>query len=254
MKNYKSELHSLNLHTEKASKQCCVVKIGAESLQFPPGDSPRKVKHLMRIFKQEGCDRANKRHVIPGNITKGELIDALTYSNLTLDDLKVSRTAPILRFPPGTFVRCAQGRSRVTALANVTAPGDLWWSVELYIGMEVLFWYKMHTDAATHEDLSAPAFEALADEFENEYNPSDGQVCWELHESHGCDIITNRWWVRLSTSKAYILRRLFKHEFLLAPFMLVLQIPGMRDGLQLGTLLEIMSSKMDEVRFYSGTL
>jgi hypothetical protein len=64
----------------------------------------------------------------------------------------------------------------------------------------------------------------------------------------------NRWWVRLSKSKADIFKRLLKHDYLLAPFMLVLQIPGMRDGLQLGTLLEIMSSKMDEVLRHAATL
>jgi hypothetical protein len=137
MRNYKSEQQSFDLHIENALKRCCMARVAVGSLQFPTGDNPRKVKHLTRIFKREGCDRANSRHVIPGNITKTELMAALTYSNLTLENLQSSQAIPVLRFPPGTFVRCPQGRSRLAALANVTSDNDMWWSVELFIGMEI---------------------------------------------------------------------------------------------------------------------
>lgn len=127
---------SLKFYAEKNAKRCCVVRANISFLQFPPGDDPRKVQHLTRVFKQQGCDRANERHAIPGTVTEKELQDALAYSNLSLNDLRFSHRPPFLNFPPGTFIRCAQGRSRIAALTQTSPMGDRWWPVELFIGTE----------------------------------------------------------------------------------------------------------------------
>lgn len=85
------------------------------NLLFDPRDcpDPKNVDRLVRIFKKEGCDRLNPRHVIPANIPADVLQASLRHSDLSLDALRGSEP-PVRRGSPhlhlsafsGTVFRC----------------------------------------------------------------------------------------------------------------------------------------------------
>lgn len=67
------------------------------------------------------------------------------------------------------------------------------------------------------------------------------------HESNA--LFQNRWWSRLSPNKAKRLRRLTSPDntYLCAAFDALLAIPGLWNGMSLGSLNTVMALKCDEV-------
>lgn len=93
------------------------------------------------------------------------------------------------------------------------------------------------------------AFEILNEDFDNGYKYSDGHIYARICSYRRSDRVNeNRWWARLSKSKQGVLRRFLNHSPLATAFAKVLlQIPGMRDGLQIGSLPEMSIAKCPEV-------
>ncbi|KAF7133642.1 hypothetical protein CNMCM5793_004950 [Aspergillus hiratsukae] len=91
---------------------------------------------------------------------------------------------------------------------------------------------------------------ALVDEYANEKRPTDGEVYRKIrqyqHESNA--LFQNRWWSRLSPNKAKRLRQLFSQEntFICAAFDALLPIPGLWNGMSLGSLNSVFALKCDE--------
>lgn len=128
------EAQSRQLNTEIASKFRGTAKISLECLLFDPEEEldRRKTDHLVRIFKQGGCDRLNPNHFIPGVISQDVLRASLEKSNLDAQGLQ-SPQPPTLVLPPGTRVKCLQGRHRIEALRRLTHLAT-WWTIKLYVG------------------------------------------------------------------------------------------------------------------------
>lgn len=97
-------------------------------------------------------------------------------------------------------------------------------------------------------DLSPKAVEWLAEDFANEGRFSDGYIVVKINSYLPGSIEASRWWSRLSKSKPEILRRLLKHTELGPALGTVLQIPGLRSGLQLAIWKKIMAENAVEVR------
>lgn len=134
------EYRSKALKGERASKFKGYVKVPTCSLVFFPDCTPsdqnvsrKKVNHMKRIMKREGCDRLNPRHVIVGDIDAAALAAALGHCMPPLDKIPGASEPFMLHLPQGVFIRCAQGRSRVRALEEMRDV-DRWWVIELYVG------------------------------------------------------------------------------------------------------------------------
>lgn len=100
------------------------------------------------------------------------------------------------------------------------------------------------------KDLSHDAFKIINDDFESERNFTDGYIYSKICHYRLSDRVSEKqWWARLSPSKGKILKRLLKHQNL-APYFsrVLLEIPGMQDALQIGSLSEMLAGKSDEVR------
>lgn len=139
------EFQSRNLLEERATKYCGLARVHIDFLLFSPDLTPHnynynmtKIKRMKRIFRQEGCDRANPRHRIYGNVSSEALSTALDVSRLSLAHLNNNTDPPMLYLPPNTFVHCAQGKSRVRAFIELCGGSlgerDQWWTIELYKG------------------------------------------------------------------------------------------------------------------------
>ncbi|KAI0398861.1 hypothetical protein F4802DRAFT_591745 [Xylaria palmicola] len=227
------EARSRQLNAEISSKFQGTAKISLDCLFFDPEGEVNKEKtnRLVEIFKLEGCDRLSDSHALPGNITADLLSASLQQSNLSTADLRGSEP-PVLRLPVGTHVSCLHGRHRVEALRQWRHLSS-WWTVKLYV------------------DLSPKAIQLLAEDFANEGRFSDGHIVVKICSYPAGSIDANRWWARLSKSKPEILRRLLKHPGLGPALGLVLQIPGLRSGLQLAIWKKIMAENaVEEIIHY----
>ncbi|KAI1202223.1 hypothetical protein F5X97DRAFT_255551 [Nemania serpens] len=233
MAYFNREAQSRQINAEISSKFQGTAKISLDCLLFQPeGESnEEKTNRLVEIFRREGCDRLNERHAIPGNITADLFSESLRQSNLTTIDLR-SPEPPILSLPTGAYVRCFYGKHRVEALRRLKHLSP-WWTVKLYA------------------DLSPKAVEWLAEDFANEGRFSDGYIVVKINSYLPGSIEASRWWSRLSKSKPEILRRLLKHTELGPALGTVLQIPGLRSGLQLAIWKKIMAENaVEEVVHY----
>jgi hypothetical protein len=103
------------------------------------------------------------------------------------------------------------------------------------------------------EDISQDLQNALVDEYANEKPPTDGEVYRKIrqyqHESNA--LFQNHWWSRLSPNKAKRLQQLtsLDNVYLCAAFDGLLPIPGLWNGMSLGSLNSVMALKCDEVGF-----
>ncbi|KAJ0141518.1 Uncharacterized protein HZ326_15613 [Fusarium oxysporum f. sp. albedinis] len=216
----------LSLLTLKPATQCSASK-------FMPCDqntSAAKVLRLKRIFKTEGCNRSEPSNFILGTIPASLLSEALRLSELTLDNLQDSEGLRMLYLPPFQYIKCANGRSRAAALLDTPHLGT-WWTVELYV------------------DLDPKAFDIITENYINEGAFSHGHICERIvhHRSHNLTE-EKRWWARLTNSLGVILRSILKHPSI-APALLelIINIPGMREGFEIGTWHKIIGGKCDEV-------
>jgi hypothetical protein len=98
----------------------------------------------------------------------------------------------------------------------------------------------------------------LIDEYTNEKQPSDGEVYRRIRQyqhEHNARF-QKRWWSRLSENKAKRLRQLTSpdHVDLCSAFDALLAIPGLWNGMRLGSLNRILALKCDEVCSFSCTI
>ncbi|PCD20255.1 hypothetical protein AU210_016667 [Fusarium oxysporum f. sp. radicis-cucumerinum] len=231
---------------EKNTKFRGIVKVSIEDLVFSPEFMPcdqnisaAKVSRLKRIFKTEGCNRSEPSNFILGTIPASLLSEALRLSELTLDGLRGSEGSRMLYLPRFQYIKCANGRSRAAALLDTPHLGT-WWTVELYV------------------DLDPKAFDIITENYTNEGAFSHGHICERIvyHRSHNLTE-EKRWWARLTKSLGVILRSILKHPSI-APALLelIINIPGMREGFEIGTWHKIIGGKCDEevVRYMEFTL
>ncbi|OJJ42065.1 hypothetical protein ASPZODRAFT_77819 [Penicilliopsis zonata CBS 506.65] len=191
----------------------------------------RNVERLREIFAKDGCKRLDLRNHVTAVVQ--HLQRACHATGLTLEELKSRQQQyPRLSFR-GRQVKCLHGQHRLKAAEDFSSPSDRWWTVDLYL-----------------DDISPDLRNALVDEYANEKPPTDGEVYRKIrqyqHESNA--LFQNRWWSRLSPNKAKRLRRLTSPDntYLCAAFDALLAIPGLWNGMSLGSLNTVMALKCDE--------
>ena len=108
-----------------------------------------------------------------------------------------------------------------------------------------------HVSKSPIADVSPEVILGLIEQCRNESIPGDGEIYWKIrHYQRVKDRPgEQRWWARLSPNKRRNLKQFLKHARLAQGFDTLLRnIPGLRDGIRLGTLSTNLASHCDEVR------
>ncbi|CRG91095.1 Titin [Talaromyces islandicus] len=228
--------NELRLDTERNEKYQGTAKIDLDRISFHPNLSrpieQKNIDRLCEIFRQEGCHRLKVQNHITAVVSRESLQAALRAARKTPEDLlatdpeKFSR----LRFSTGQ-VLCLHGQHRIQAGAEVLPEGDRWWTVDIYL-----------------DEISPTLRTSLVEEYTNERQPSDGEIYRKIIQYQREDNahFQNRWWARLSDTKAKRLRALRNNIELSTAFNALLPIPGVWGGMSIGNLPKVMALKCDE--------
>lgn len=102
-------------------------------------------------------------------------------------------------------------------------------------------------------DLSSKTFDSISESYTNEGSFSHGHICERIiYHRDGSKLEEKKWWARLTKSLGTILKSLLKHPTIAPPLLdLILNIPGMREGFEIGTWHKIIGGKCDEVGIIS---
>lgn len=111
----KVKLHNLKCHPDNT--------IGFRQLDV------ENIKRLVRVFETEGCNRLEPEHHIAVKISDEMLMQSLSQTKISQEDLQDPSNPPFLEFGADTQLLCAQGRHRLEACRQF---GEYWWVVELY--------------------------------------------------------------------------------------------------------------------------
>lgn len=219
--------------------------------------NPKRVKRIKSIFGREGCHSLQVQHHIPATVDQDALETAITdacqkrrlqgralpsnYAVVGSED-----GYPELEFPGG--IQCLHGIHRIQAGKEWLPPSEKWWIVDLYLS-----------------EISYDLMTLLIEEYANEEEPCQGEIYRKIREyqrlpaaansnisSATCVSLQNRWWARLSDSRARKLRSLLRNSTIPARFDALARIPGLFDaGMMITTLHEMLATKCYEV---SGSL
>ncbi|GFG10588.1 hypothetical protein IFM5058_05002 [Aspergillus udagawae] len=224
------------LTIERQLKFQGTAKIDLDDITTHPGVDrevdQKNVERLCEMFAKDGCQRLDIRNHVTAVVSMQHLTRACRAAGLATEELKSQLQYPYLRFS-GQQVHCLHGQHRLKAGEDTLAPSDRWWTVDLYL-----------------DDISQDLQNALVDEYANEKPPTDGEIYRKIrqyqHESNA--LFQNRWWSRLSPNKAKRLRQLTSPDnaYLCAAFDGLLPIPGLWNGMSLGSLNSVMALKCDE--------
>jgi Protein of unknown function (DUF3723) len=104
----------------------------------------------------------------------------------------------------------------------------------------------------TRSDLSDELKTTLIDEYSAERIPDDGEFYRKIrgYQQERSPQFEKQWWARLndvSPSKKSKLERLFRNPDWKAAFDLVLDIPALDDGIEIGNLHTIIGMRCEEV-------
>ncbi|PYH75442.1 hypothetical protein BO82DRAFT_410486 [Aspergillus uvarum CBS 121591] len=193
----------------------------------------KNVERLSQIFLKNGCRRLRIRNHVTAIIPKHCLDRACRAASVTSDQLKSSRQNPPLLAFPNLRLQCIHGKHRLKAAAETLPPSDRWWTVDLYL-----------------DDISLELRNALADEYGDEKHPSDGEIYrkYRYYQRENNALSQERWLLRLSENKASRIKQLnsTKNSHLCAALNKLLAIPGLWNGLSLGSMNSVMALKCDE--------
>ncbi|QKX63195.1 uncharacterized protein TRUGW13939_10364 [Talaromyces rugulosus] len=226
----------LRLDTERNEKYQGTAKIDLDRISFHPNLSrpieQRNIDRLCEIFRQEGCRRLKVQNHITAVVSRESLQAALRAARKTPEDLLATDPKKFshLRFSTGQ-VLCLHGQHRIQAGAEVLPEGDRWWTVDIYL-----------------DDISPTLRTSLVEEYTNEQQPSDGEIYRKINQYQREDNahFQERWWARLSGTKAKRLRALRKNIQLSTAFNALLPIPGIWGGMSIGNLPKVLALKCDE--------
>ena len=93
--------------------------------------SAKNISRLVRVFRQEGCNRSDESNFVKAQVNHKDLDAALASQNLTLSRQppKSWRTIPILNLQS---IDCLNGLYRVLAAREFLNKNDRWWIARLY--------------------------------------------------------------------------------------------------------------------------
>lgn len=92
------------------------------------------IERLCHVFRKEGCRRSEIQNHITAVVTPRGLDSACRAARITNRELMNTDPEkwPLLSFSPGQ-VLCLHGQHRLNAAAEVLAPSERWWPVDLYL-------------------------------------------------------------------------------------------------------------------------
>ncbi|PGG98898.1 hypothetical protein GX51_06545 [Blastomyces parvus] len=228
----------LQLTTERSTKYQGTAKINLSQIAFHPSLSreldQKNVERLCEIFNKNGCRRLDIQHHVTAVVSQQHLANALHAAHVTAHALMTNPPDryPQLQFPTGQ-IRCLHGQHRLKAGEELLPPSDQWWTVDIYL-----------------DDISSGLQASLVDEYSNEKPPSDGEVYRKVHQYQyeANSRFEERWKSRLSSNKAKRLRQLSSpaHVDVRAAFDALLAIPGLWNGMNLGSLHRVLALNCDE--------
>lgn len=246
-----------HLTTERQLKYQETAKINLDQISFHPSVNTKfdqnNVDRISEIFRKDACRRLDIRNHVTAIVSRRHLRRALRAARATSGELMTNNPTqyPHLHFRVGQ-VQCLHGQHRLKAGEETLPPTERWWTVDLYLdGLSCACLDTVaHSNFCT--DISPTLRNALVDEYANEKQPSDGEIYRKIrqyqHEHNAC--FQKRWWSRLSDNKAKRLRQLISspdNVDLCAAFDGLLAIPGLWNGMSLGSLNKMLALKCDEV-------
>ncbi|KAF2752682.1 hypothetical protein EJ05DRAFT_446384 [Pseudovirgaria hyperparasitica] len=250
--------HEVDILQERTAKFLGKARVLLDSLQFPKQvlvDLQRhNVDRLKRVFELEGCRRLEPDRHIPALIDAKDLQSALEYTatdHVTSETLLDNPDAlpPLLKLPSHLSIQCLRGKHRVTAAkeTSVLEATDRWWIVDLYSAGRSMSLPAVR--GLTCIDLGAEGQRELVEQYCNSHNFTDGSVYIRIlrYQASRQELAEKQWWARLTKSKRNILKRFLRHPRLASGFAKLCKFEALLvHGFRIGTLLEIMSSRLDE--------
>ncbi|KAF4765573.1 hypothetical protein HAV15_003280 [Penicillium sp. str.  len=257
----------LQLTTERRLKYQGTAKINLSQITYHPCVArqldQKNVERLCEVFRKDGCNRLDVQHHVTALVTRRHLKHARREAQISAEELltNLPDKYPFLSFPSGQ-IQCLHGQHRLRAAAEVLAPSERWWTVDLYLDGEIRFiWLNFYLTAFIfnclsdiYVDISPELRNTLVDEYANEKTPTDGDIYRKIRQyqnEHNAPF-QKRWWARLSENKAKRLRQLMSPDNvdICAAFDALLPIPGLWNGLSIGSLNRVLALKCDEVSYH----
>ncbi|KAA8642578.1 uncharacterized protein ATNIH1004_011523 [Aspergillus tanneri] len=226
----------LQLSSERNRKYQGAAKIRLDQIGLHPSLSrqlePQNVERLCEIFNKDGIRRLDIQNHVTAVVSLRHLQTALRDARVSTDELLTNppEEYPYLHFPIGQ-IRCLHGQHRLKAGEELLAPSDQWWTVDLY-----------------SDDISPHLQAALVDEYSNEKAPSDGEVYRKIrqYQQEANSRFEKLWKCRISSNKNSRLDQLSSRTDLRAAFDALLPIPGLWNGMSIGSLHRVLALKCRE--------
>ena len=133
------------LEEERWKKFKGTVRVALEVLNFERDQAKdldvKQVIYLKECFKDDACRRLELQNHIPALIDHHLFATVAAASGISAEDLldKKPPEYPELVFPHGFKLKCLRGRHRIQAGREFLAPGDRWWTVDLYLSGKFCF-------------------------------------------------------------------------------------------------------------------
>ena len=124
----------VQLARERREKYRGTAKINLDQIVVHCEIDPKNVQRLSRVFEKEGCRRLDIRNHVTALVSELHLEAALKSAKVDAPMLMtvLPDEYPLLQFLPGQ-VRCLHGHHRLKAGERILAPGEQWWTVDLYL-------------------------------------------------------------------------------------------------------------------------
>lgn len=205
-------------------------QIQLKYLSFLGRDSiDRAVNQLADVLRLS-CEPAADRNQIPVVLYPDELEKVLSDSALSLETF-VEATTP--RLTPSTQLRCVHDRQRHEAALRVEGP-NMWWVARLY--------------CIPRGSDPIRLLRSEADEFAFQKPSSDGDIFLKIreYETTNCLYAARDWRNRLSRGKQVSFKAVRNHLQLSEKLDGLRGLPGLWQGLQLGSIARHLASHPHE--------
>ena len=145
MRQTQAREEELKLEAERRIKYKGTCRIKLEMLYFrwnePRELDTKNVEKLKACFRKSGCRRLLVQNHIPAIIDEQCLNTAIQSSGITAAMLtnNYEKEYPELILPATYQLLCLHGRHRIQAAKEYLSPRDKWWTVDLYLAGEMMF-------------------------------------------------------------------------------------------------------------------